>query len=363
MASDQFLPRLKRASAVGLAIVFGIGLAGEAEAQSAFCRQVQADYLRADRGSGGGGRGDIGKLQRQLADAQNDARRAGCRRLLFGKPGKNCPAILARINKLQRELGRARTGGGGFAVSNNRFERDRLRGILLRNGCEVPSRGGGSDFAGSGYRTLCVRTCDGYYFPISFSTSRSRFKIDEAVCQSMYGGAPAELFVHYNGSPSDTAVSLKGEPLASSTNAFAYRYFYSQSCQAQLHTGLASLAEAFLARMAEAQSNAPPEDRAKTVAPKLLPRPMVRVEPGQDPETLANLGGGFTVRPVRSPEEAAVASASEPMRKLGPAYYYTTPIAVEGLRDPPQRGPVFSLIGSAHADEADDGSSGETSVQ
>ena len=36
----------------------------------------------------------MGKLQRQLADAQNDARRAGCRRILFGKPGKNwssCP--------------------------------------------------------------------------------------------------------------------------------------------------------------------------------------------------------------------------------------------------------------------------------
>jgi hypothetical protein len=363
MAFDHLTRRLGIIPALGLALVFAIGLAGEAAAQSAFCRQLQSDYLRANRGSGGGGGGNVAKLQRQLADAQNDARRAGCRRILFGKPGKNCPAIMARVNQLQRDLGRARAGGGGgFNVSNSRFERDRIRNALVRNGCEVPSRGG-MEYAGSGYRTLCVRTCDGYYFPVSFSTNRSRFKIDEAVCKSMYGGSPAELYVHFNGSPSDTAVSLKGEPIMTSTNAFAYRHFYSGSCQGQLHRGLANLGEAFLARIAEAQSNEPPKDRPKTKGPELLPDPVARVAPGQDPETLANLAGRFTVRPVRSAEEAAVVAASTPMRKLGPEYYYTTPIAIEGLRNPPQRGPMFTLIGSAHASEPDDDMPGETSVQ
>ena len=359
---------MKKLPAIGLALAMGIGLTAEAAADSAYCRQVQADYLRADRGSGGGGGrgGDAGKLQRQLADAQNDARRAGCRRILFGKPGKNCPAIMARISRLQRDLGQARSGGGGgngFMVSNNRFERDRLRGVLLRNGCEVPSSRGGSEFAGSGYRTLCMRTCDGYYFPISFSTSRSRFKIDEAVCQSMYGGSAAELFVHYNGSPSDTAVSLKGEPMMSSPNAFAFRHFFSESCQGQLQRGLANLGEAFLARVAEAEASSPPKNRAPTAAPNLLPAPVLRLAPGQDPETLANFAGGFVVRPVLPPEEAAIAAASTPMRKLGPEYYYTAPIAIDGLRNPPQRGPVFTLIGSAHADEPGDDVAGETSVQ
>ncbi len=64
-----------------------------------------------------------------------------------------------------------------------------------------------------------------------------------------------------------------------------------------------------------------------------------------------------------APEEAAIAAASTPMRKLGPEYYYTAPIAIDGLRDPPQRGPVFTLIGSAHASEPDDDVQGETSVQ
>lgn len=370
MAFDQFISRFGKAPAALLALALCVTMTAEAAAQSApsaFCRQLQADYLRADRnsGGGGGGRGDVGKLQRQLADAQNDARRAGCRRILFGRPGKNCPAIMARINQLQRDIGRARAGGGGsFAVNNSRFERDRIRNALARNGCEIPSRGsGGMEYAGSGYRTLCVRTCDGYYFPISFSTNRSRFKIDEAVCKSMYGGASAELFVHSNGSPSDTAVSLKGEPMVNSTNAFAYRHFYSGACQAQLHRGLANLGEAFLARIAEAQSATPPKDRRPTKAPELLPDPVARVAHGQDPETLANLAGRFTVRPVRSPDEAEIAAISEPMRKLGPDYYYATPIAIEGLRNPPQRGPVFTLIGSAHASEPDDDLPGETSVQ
>jgi hypothetical protein len=363
MAFDHLIRRLKKAPAIALALVMVIGFAAEAAAQSAFCRQVQADYSRAGRSSGGGGGGDSGKIARQLAAAQADAKRAGCRRILFGKPGKNCPAIMARINQLQRDLGRARSGGGGVVANNSRYERDRLRGILLRNGCEVPSSGGGGEYAGSGYRTLCVRTCDGYYFPVSFSSSRSRFKIDEAVCQSMYGGATAELFVHYNGSPSDTAVSLKGEPIMVSTNAFAFRHFYSESCQGQLHRGLANLGEAFLARVAEAEASEPPKDRAPTRAPKLLPSAVARAAPGQDPETQANLAGGFAVRPVRSPEEAAVAAASAPIRKLGPEYYYSTPIAIESLRNPPQRGPVFSLIGSAHADEANDDVTGGTSVQ
>lgn len=371
MAFDFLTRRIRKAPAFLLGLAIGFGFAAEAMAQTGYCEQLQRDYLRADRaassGGGGGGSRDVGRLQRQLADAQNDAKRSGCRRILFGKPGKNCPAIMARINQLQRDIGRARAGGGGLLANNNsnsRFERDRIRNALVRNGCDLPaSRGGGANFASSGYRTLCVRTCDGYYFPISFSTGRSRFKIDEAVCQSMYGGEPAELFVHQNGSPSDTAVSLKGEPLDTATNAFAYRHFYSPSCQGQLQRGLANLGETFLTRVADVRTTTPQAERPRSDAPSLLPTPMARIAPGQDPETIANITGRFRVTPVRTPEEVAVAAASAPMRKLGPDYYYIAPTAIEALRNPPQRGPVFSLIGTAHASDAEEGMPGGTSVQ
>ncbi len=47
------------------------------------------------------------------------------------------------------------------------------------------------------YRTMCVRRCDGFYYPISFSTLPSRFPQDSAICQSQCA-APADLFVYKN---------------------------------------------------------------------------------------------------------------------------------------------------------------------
>ncbi len=237
MAFDQLIRRLNRAPAILLGLVLGFGFAAEAAAQSASCRQLQADYARANRAvnSGGGGGGvDIGRLQRQLADAQNDARREGCRRI-FGRPGKNCPAIHARINQLQREISRARGGGGLFANNSNnnaRLERDRIRNALVRNGCGAPStRGSETVVASSGYRTLCVRTCDGYYFPISFTTVPARFADDERACKAQCPATDANLYTYRNpGEDMNAAVSISGAPYSSSPNAFKYRTEFNPSC-------------------------------------------------------------------------------------------------------------------------------------
>jgi hypothetical protein len=34
------------------------------------------------------------------------------------------------------------------------------------------------------FRTVCVRTCDGYYFPISYSTVPNRFTDDQNTCHA-----------------------------------------------------------------------------------------------------------------------------------------------------------------------------------
>ena len=203
-----------------------------------------------------------------------------------------------------------------------------------------------------GSRTLCVRTCDGYYFPISSSASRNRFKIDEAVCKAMYGGAEANLYVHYNGSPADTAVSLSGKRLSAEPHAFAFRETFNPSCQAELKSGLSRLGAAFAAR-AEAKSTKAGRDLKTVFGP--VPDPLPRVVAGTDPETLANRGGSFTVGPVTPPdEEEELATASLLIRKIGAGYYYADPIVIETLSDPPPRGPVFTLIGSARADPRPD---------
>jgi len=92
------------------------------------------------------------------------------------------------------------------------------------------------------YRTLCVRTCDGYYFPISYATNRSHFKTDAAVCESMYPPGEAALYVHHTtGEDASQAVSLGGEPLAGQSFAFAYRSNYDHACATLFRSGSGAL--------------------------------------------------------------------------------------------------------------------------
>lgn len=83
------------------------------------------------------------------------------------------------------------------------------------------------------YRTYCVRLCDGYYWPISFSTTADRFDRDAAVCNSACG-APARLFVHgMPGGGPGTMVSLEGIRYVSLRTAFQFRTNYDAQCRCQ----------------------------------------------------------------------------------------------------------------------------------
>ena len=72
-----------------------------------------------------------------------------------------------------------------------------LQGMMAARGCDLPGGGLAGGGAGPGtavraddqcyfgdgtFRTLCVRTCDGYYFPISFSTTSDQFREDAHTC-------------------------------------------------------------------------------------------------------------------------------------------------------------------------------------
>jgi Protein of unknown function (DUF2865) len=83
----------------------------------------------------------------------------------------------------------------------------------------------GGDGAPSGtYHTVCVRSCDGYYFPISYSTVPSRFADDARACQRLCPAAEAELYSFRNpGEDMDQAVSVSGQAYTTLPNAFRYR--------------------------------------------------------------------------------------------------------------------------------------------
>jgi hypothetical protein len=86
------------------------------------------------------------------------------------------------------------------------------------------------------YRTLCVRTCDGYYFPISNSTTKREFYNDQAKCKSTCGGE-ARLFVtptNMSVKPKeslDSMVDLNGMPYMRLPMALKYRKTLVAGCQ------------------------------------------------------------------------------------------------------------------------------------
>ena len=89
--------------------------------------------------------------------------------------------------------------------------------------------------AGGTFRTLCVRLCDGYYFPISFSVTRDRLERDAETCANSCG-TQGRLFVQRSpdGSPEDMQ-DLAGRPYRQLRTAFLYRSEYVESCKCQPH--------------------------------------------------------------------------------------------------------------------------------
>ena len=168
------------------------------------------------------------------------------------------------------------------------------------------------------YRTLCVRACDGYYFPISFSTTPAQFEADEATCQAQCPGAM--LYVHRNpGEPVEDAVSVNGMPYTLLPNAFAFRESFNPECGCPPATIIVAEPGALFtpigAEAAEIIAN---------IAPT-VPLPTPRPEPSEDPETLANRFGALipgTFNLGAPPETAAVLVTGDGTRLIGPAYYY-----------------------------------------
>jgi hypothetical protein len=239
---------------------------------------------------------DASSLRRKLGAAQSQYRNQ-CRFRLFRRAQRRCRAIEGRISRLKRQLssGTARSG-----------------------------RSGNRSYAGrGGFRTICVRVCDGYYYSLSTTGSRRRFKQDAERCAGQY--PPGEAVLFYHPFPSDDvsrARSLDGKRYADQEYAFAFRKEFKPHCAARLHKGLAALkARVFAAvpSLAVEQTNSPAEEATST--PTLIPiRRRLR---SSDPETAANRAGRFMPNPV------VVADAGS-MRTVGDTYYF-----VEASPGPP----------------------------
>lgn len=84
------------------------------------------------------------------------------------------------------------------------------------------------------YRTMCVRTCDGFFFPISASTTRGRFRRDAKACASMCE-APTRLFYYPISADPSHMQDLSGRPYTDLRTAFLYRTAYNGDCKCRPH--------------------------------------------------------------------------------------------------------------------------------
>jgi hypothetical protein len=77
--------------------------------------------------------------------------------------------------------------------------------------------------------TYCVRTCDGYFFPLGSSTGSERG--DEAACNNLCPTASTRVFYGALGNDIDDARARdNGRRYASTVNAFAYRRSLDKNC-------------------------------------------------------------------------------------------------------------------------------------
>lgn len=118
---------------------------------------------------------------------------------------------------------------------------DSLSGNDFRNQNEIvvdPYSG----YRGNTVRSVCVRACDGYYWPVSFSTVPEYLSNDLLQCQQQGRGADVDLYYYSNpGQTPNDMVNMNGQLYSSLPNAFRYRNEFDASCIARPETSFGTI--------------------------------------------------------------------------------------------------------------------------
>ncbi|GLR20470.1 hypothetical protein GCM10007920_02540 [Ciceribacter naphthalenivorans] len=198
----------------------------------------------------------IARQNMEIRKVQHDLRRLGCGGsiVVYGSDGRNqCDELsntLARMQANKLALAAKRDGLRDTGSDSNP-RRQHLLAALESNGCNAEQPAEPSSAAadrvirpaapepdtqvglspqfqaptGHGsLRTLCVRTCDGAFFPISSNTSPLNFRRDTLICQQMCPDTETELYYHSirTAESADMVSAETGRPYRSLPTAFAY---------------------------------------------------------------------------------------------------------------------------------------------
>lgn len=252
------------------------GAAGAWAQQSSNCAQLEASLSSLDRGadSWASRQAQASKLRSDLERYTAQARNMGCDAprgfLIFQNPGRppQCDQIDDQISRLRSSIAGLERGGS----SDQAGQRRALILALAQNNCgsqytaavrsaspsQQPQRprnfleaifgapvqsdsdegapdvdlnavAPASKSTGGGSRTVCVRMCDGYYFPLSRSSNSNRYASEDALCKRLCPNADAQLFT-LSGDDIRNAYSVSGQSYMSTPNALRYRKELVSSC-------------------------------------------------------------------------------------------------------------------------------------
>lgn len=181
------------------------------------CVQLDGEIENARR--------QIANLRQQRDAINSSAARRGRRDELVAELARaGCGQNYAQEYEQQQQQRRRRQNNSFFSLWEDEDSDENVRGAP--GGAPMPQ----TPLPFASYRTMCVRSCDGYYFPVSFATVSSHFRDDEAKCRSLCA-APADLYIYRNpGEEVEQMVSLNGQPYAQSKNAFKHRKTYVKGC-------------------------------------------------------------------------------------------------------------------------------------
>lgn len=204
---------------------------------------------------------EIRQVEQQLRNAQVKLDRSDCYETFFFsktlRRTRTCVDLNSEVEGSRRRLADLETQRAQLQAASGRSYQDEILRELERNNCGAnyarnTPQGSGNPFeklwseeegGGSGglgnfnalpyatYRTVCVRLCDGYFFPVSFSTLPNHFERDAEACQSKCA-APAELYYYQNpgGSAEQMQSFRSSAPYTELKSAFRYKKEFVSGC-------------------------------------------------------------------------------------------------------------------------------------
>jgi uncharacterized protein DUF2865 len=342
--------------ALTVALTGLLALGETAHAQSAFCQRYRAEL--ASLGSGGSRAAGAAQQQRaEIARLSGYYHSIGCSQPGFFGPPPECGPIASRIQAMQANLGRLAGQSDDTGARRRhliaaiqqacqpqreaRLEVKPPRAAAETSADEKPRRAIGErrdrdeDEARprrglGGGRLVCVRACDGFFFPL---TNAPEGRAD-AMCQALCPGAQTAAYSMPSGEAAelDRAVSLKGKPYARLASAFKFQKGVdpSCSCKKEGQTWAQALARA------EVMLKRRPGDIIVTAQKaEELSRPKIALaarrgrDKSRQPDKPFDVETTGSVRPPgqATPAQAAAAKASEPVEAPKPETTSLVPTA------------------------------------